>query len=367
MTDFYDVPIASDASVLAQDAKDQLTSVWVGWEPNDGDMEVVLIEALAPMAQNALEVAAQVPAGAFRAYGTKLIGEPYQAAVAATGQVTFTAIDNAGYESDDLVQLAQGSQAFMTDIPVVIPAGSTSVTVDVTALTPGEAGNDLTGDLDLVTALPWVDSTVFVGSTADGIDAEEDDAYQDRLARKLQLSAYTLVTGRDFELLALDQPNIGRAMAIVGTARAVTVAVANVSGNTVSSADKAALVALYGDYRQVNTTYTVVDPTYTTVGVTFTVKAYPNIDVTDLKARCEAAVAAWLNKATWGNPGRGTSEQWLNTTIVRVDKVLDVLADVDGVDYVVRSSVLINGSNADLTLSGTAPLPNTGTITCTVT
>jgi hypothetical protein len=372
MGDFIDVDVPSDASVLAEDAVEQLEAQWPGWTANEGNLEFKQIQALSPLAQNAAEVAAVVPAAVFRGYGTKLIGEPYQAAVPATGSVQITAIDTDGYSTDDLVQLAQGDQAFLTDDVISIPPGSTSATVTMTSITPGAGGNDLVGDIDLVTALPWVSDAVIVGTTAGGVDAEVDEDYQDRLSQQLQLQAKTLVTGRDFELMALNQPNIGRAMAIVGTARAVTVAVASKTGGLVASADKTALVAIYTQYRQVNTTYTIIDPTFTTVSVTFTVKGYPSYDAADLKARCEAAIAAWLDPANFGNPSTLRQDGiggnlWLNTTVIRLDKVLDILALVDGVDYVVRSSVLINGVNADLNLTGTAPLPTVGTITATVT
>src|SRR4051812_40654520 len=44
---FVTVPITTDSQTLADDAVDRLRVTWDGWEPNDGDLEVVQIEALA--------------------------------------------------------------------------------------------------------------------------------------------------------------------------------------------------------------------------------------------------------------------------------------------------------------------------------
>jgi hypothetical protein len=362
---------ATDASSLAGDALLRLQDRWDGWEPNDGDLEVVQIETIAPMVADAIAVASEVPDAIFRAYGTQLIGEPYQVGVAATGSATFTALDSTGYDSVDAVQIAVGGQSFITDGPVVVPAGETSVTQPVTALVEGVAANDLGGLATPISAVSWVD-TITVSTTSGGVDPEDDDAYQDRLNDFLKLQSTTLVTARDFELMAMNDPRIGRAKATFDNARKVIVTITDPNGEAITDAAvKTDLAALFGDYRQVNTLYSIVDPLYTTIDVVYKVVALPDYEPADVSTRAHDAVVSWLSPANWGVPASlGTAEDsqgsWLDSeTVVRYSELLRVLS-VDGVRYVDTTVTRLNGGTADITLTSSPtqphPLTRPGTI-----
>jgi hypothetical protein len=71
---FIEVPIVTDANELADLAIDELAATWTDWEPNDGDLEVVQIEALSQMAADVANVAAIMPAAAFEAVLERLFG-----------------------------------------------------------------------------------------------------------------------------------------------------------------------------------------------------------------------------------------------------------------------------------------------------
>ena len=49
MAEYLDVPIETDPDALAEDAFDYISDQVPGWEPNAGNLEVWLIEALARM------------------------------------------------------------------------------------------------------------------------------------------------------------------------------------------------------------------------------------------------------------------------------------------------------------------------------
>lgn len=371
---FIEVPITSDAESLVDGAMERLQEQWTDWVPNDADLEVILIEALGPIAQDALEVAASVPESVFRQYGTELVGEAYQTAQSATGAATFLAVDSAGYDSADaaapdtegLVQIAIGGVAFETDEPVRIAPGSDQVTVAITATDPGAAGNDLTGTAELITALAWVDLITVDGPTANGIDGEDDEEYVDRLSDALQLRAKTLVTGRDFEIEALQNPQVGRAVAIVGTARQVTVAITDPEGEPTTQATKDAVEADYDLYRQVNTTYSVVDPTYTDIDVSYDIVILPGYDIPTVQASLESAVAQWLDPFNWGRPldvQASESDVWVLDNTVRYNELVRVIS-VAGVRYV--RDVTLDGGRADVALPGTVALTRPGTIAGTV-
>ena len=378
---FVEVQFVSDADTMTDEALDRLAVQWEGWDPSDGDLEVIVIEAIAPMASEAAEVASIVPDSVFRNYGTKLIGLPYTIGQPAYGMAIFTAIDNAGYQSPDMVELGIDGYGFTTDTLVIVPPGLTSVEVPITAVDPGSQGNNLTGVADLVTSLAWISDIAVPNGTEGGFDEENDAEYQDRLSDLLQLQSTTLVTARDYELLALYQPGIGRATATFDTARKVTVAVTDDEGEVVDADVKVDLALLYEDYRQVNTQFVIADPVYATIDVVASLVSYPDQDPAALIDDATAAVANWLSPANWGRPvnSRGeyseTGNEWVPDTIVHYSELLRVLA-VPGTRYVNSATIAyppgVPPTTGNINISGAGPagsvvITRPGTITITAT
>lgn len=373
---FVSVPITTDSQTLADDAVERLRGQWDGWEPNDGDLEVVQIEALAPMAQNAAETASRMFPAAFREFGTTLVGIAYEGGAAASTTVTFTLTDTAGHTIPAGTEIDIDGFAFRTDADAVVaPLADTAAGVNVVATENGAAQNALIGSVVTpISALAFVESITVDALTSGGADPEDDLDYQDRLARELQLRAKTLVTTRDFEVEALSDPGVGRAVAIADSARHITVILTDSAGEPVGTPVKDRLVEIFANYRQVNTVVTIVDATYTTVNVTWAVKAYPGFDLADLEDRINATLTDLLSPASWGKPknfGDPGTLAWYNEPVVRRLKLVDVVGDVEGVDYV--TTMTITGSagtvdgNGDLTMPGSVALPRPGTIAGTVT
>jgi hypothetical protein len=370
---FIEVQIDTDAQTLADDAVERLATQWPGWEPNDGDPEVIQIETLAPMAENAAQTAAQVPHAIFRAYGEKLIGRPYGAGVSATGEVTFIFIDDSGYTIPQDFEIDIDGFAFAVDTETIVPVGATQVSgVSVHATLEGEDANGLTGsNIVAIGGLAGIDAITLTAPTSGGEDPEDDIDYENNLSVDLKLQAKTLVTTRDFEIWAMQSAGIGRAYAEHAGDRAVNVAVAKADGEVVAAGDKTALLADFNQYKLVNTVLTLFDPTYTTINVTYTVKAVPGFDFTDLETRIDAALASLLSPAVWGLPkGQSILLSWVNDPVVRANKLIDAIGDVDGVNYV--TSVSITGSagsasGSNWTMAGTYALPRPGVMTGTIT
>jgi len=125
------------------------------------------------------------------------------------------------------------------------------------------------------------------------------------------------------------------------------------------------LLALYNapNQRLVNVTNQVSDPTFTTVNVVYSVVSDPNVSATDLVARINGVIGTELSPLGWGVPSAGDpgsiSTTWINQTTVYLNRMVQVIGRVTGVNYV--SSLTLNGSAANLALSGTVPLPKLGT------
>lgn len=375
---FVEVPFETDAQTLADDAVDRLKLRWPGWEPDDGDMEVIQIETLAPMAANAAETAARMPSAAFRNYGVTLLGVPYTSGAYASTTVTFQMIDAGGYTIPEGTEVQIDAYAFATtEEAVVAPGGSIAASVPVSALETGADKNGIdTATASLITALAAVDSVTVDGPVAGGADAEVDSEYQERLSRELTLQGTTLVTETDFEIMGLSEPGVGRVVAQHDGARNVLITAIDPDGEPLTTTVKDSLTARYEAYRLVNTVFTIADATYATISVTYAVKALTNVDPDDLLARIDAMLETKLTPLEWGAPkffGEGTPTVWEPDPRIRVYKIVDLIGDVNGVDYVVSltlagtsGSPIVPEANGDLIIPGAVGLPRPGTMTGSV-
>jgi uncharacterized phage protein gp47/JayE len=304
--------------------------------------------------------------------GTELWGIPFSLGTPAASELTITMVDNAGYTVPAGAEFDVDGVAFATVSAATVAPGSTSVSnVPIQATEVGTQGNDLVGDtVALLFPYSFVASATLEATTAGGTDSEEIDAYRTRLVTELMLRGVTLVTLRDYELLALTQPTIGRVLAIQSVVdRQIEVYVAQADGTDVSAPVKSALGVLYEALHQTNWTVVVADPNRTAVSVTVVVVSYPGVDTADLDARVTAALTEWLSPGKWGRPksGEQPSTAWLDEPIIRKNKLIDLVGDVTGVDYVDTLTITGAAGSGNLTLTGPAALPTPGTIDVTVT
>lgn len=374
---FVELEIETDAETLADEAVERLQDRWDGWEPNDGDLEVVMIETVAPMAEDVAEEAAQVPPAIFREYGQKLIGREYDEGQVSSGAVTFTLIDSDGHTIPADTEIDIDGYAFTVLADVLVPPGDSSVAgVQVVASDPMVDTNDLSGDsVNLISGLAFIEDVSLDDPTSGGSDPETDEDYQSGLSQELLLQAKTLVTTRDYELWALSSkhPSIGRVTAEHEGDREVNVTVATAAGEVISAPNKAALAADYAEYHLVNTVVNIGDPDYTVISITYTAHALPGFDHTDLETRIDAMLAELLSPANYGKPKSGdpgVATQWVDDPLVRQFFIVDRIGDVEGVAYV--ESVSISGdvgsaSGVNWLMDGEHPLPQPGTMTGTIT
>lgn len=367
---FINIPIETDSRTYADDAIQSLKDQWPGWEPSEGDQEVVILETLSPMAADVAQQGARVPPAVFRTFGTKLAGVPYATGSPATTTLTFTFSDNQGHTVPADTEVEVGGWAFRTDAPGTAPLGSLSVSgVPATATVSGAGGNDLGPGATMVSSVAYV-ASVTATATSEGADPEDDLAYQDRLAREMQLSAKTLVVARDYELLGLSEPTVTRIMAFPDTDnRTVVVVATDPLGDPVSTATKTNLLARFNELRLSNWVVSISDPAYTTVAVTYAVHPYPRFETADLISRINSMLNTWLSPSVWGKPKNfgdpGSAFGFAIDPIVRRNKLIDLIGDVDGVDYV--DTLSLTGSpasldaNGNLVMTGGAvPLPRPG-------
>jgi hypothetical protein len=378
-TSYVEVEFESDEQTLADNAIDRLRARYDDYEPNDGDLEVVLIEAIAPMAANAARVAGLVPSAVFRQILLSLHGLAYGEGAPATTTVTFQLVDGNPHKIDAGSEVLIDGWVFRVNDTVTNAAGVPTIpAVAVTADQDGEAGNGLVGDVtEPLTALAAVTGFTVDTPTDGGEDPEDDLDFQNKGARELRLQAKTLVTTEDYELMALSVAGVGRAVAISNAAtRTIDVYITDIGGDATPLTVKDALAALYEQFRLSTWAVNIYDATYTSVAVAYTVKAYPGFDHADLIARIDDVLTDVLSPGSWGRPKNfgdpGSALGWTVDTVVRRLKLVDLIGDVDGVDYVVDLTITgaaggPRAANGDWPLPGTLPLPTPGVFTGAVT
>ena len=386
MASSYITPeISVEPSELAQQAYDELETQIPGWEPTAGDLVAIVIEALSRIIAERMEVDALVPDAIFRTFGATLASLPPIDAEQATGDSTWTVINDDGYtipEGTQVTIAATGDDliGFEVAADVTIAPGDTATAtgeVQLVAIDAGVEGNDLTADPELVDTIEYVTAIELDGTTSGGVDAEEDSTYLDRLSLRLELLADTPILPRDFAIIAEDHPSVDRAVAIDGynpvggtfnNERMVHVVVVDEDGAALGSGVKNEVDADLEARREVNFLVTVGDPTSNAIDVTVAGVALPGFDVTAVEAAVEGALADYLDPANWGrvtegDPGTGSGD-WLNVDKVRYLEVAEVVNRVEGFHYI--TSLSVEGGTADVTLTGVAPLTAPGTIAATV-
>lgn len=387
MPDYIEFTIETDPDALAADAFAYVQTKVPGWAPNAGNLEVIAIEAMARMVAEARDVASAVPKAIFRYFGNSILGITPIDDTSALGDTTWVARDTAGYTIPAGTQIglrAAGDEliAFHTLFTVTIPPGSTSTgagAVSVAASVAGSHASGLIGTAELIDTLDWVSSITFVNYTVGGQDAESDASYLNRLATQLTLLTPVPILPQDFALFALNQPGVGRALAIDGynpddlslnNERMVAVVLTDINGEPLTATFKDDVDIALQSVREINFIVNIIDPTYTTIDVNASFTILPSNVPSIVADNVDAAITDYLSPANWGAPQSfgesGQSREWRNLTTVELYEIVTIINNVPGVDRISSLGIAIAGDplgQIDINLPGAAPATRPGTIT----
>jgi hypothetical protein len=371
---YIDLPVETDPDVLKDEAVAAIQDEIAGWEPAAGNLETILIEAVAEMASEGAEVASQVPSAVFRKFGQKLIGLDPIDGVQAIGSTTWTMTDALGHVIPAGTFVAIEDIAFETSEEATVGVGESSAEIPIIALETGEAANDLSGTVDLVDTIAYVDSIVTIGSTAGGVDAETDEEYLDRLTDELTLMAPRPIVPEDFEIMARRIAGVDRSLAVDGfnphddtydNERMVAIAAVDEDGETVSGTIQTEIADFLEARREVNFVVNMIDPTYEEIDVIATVTVLPGFDVATTLAVAEGAIEAYLQPYNFGRVSSGDgrySRPWILTDRVGYLNVAEAIKRSQGIAFI--ETLTVNGHDGtDVALDGAAPLTRPGTIT----
>jgi len=381
---YITLPVTVDPSKILANAQAFLAANLPGYVARPGHLESWLLEAMAQMVAETAQVASIVPLSIFQYFGQSLLGiAPIMGAAASMGS-TWTLTDTAGHTIPAGTVVAyslagQSAVLFATQAAVTVPAGSTQTApgqVILAAQQVGAAANGLAaGPLTLVDNLAFVSSIVSTAVSTGGVAAETQAAYLSRLSGDLALLAPRPIIPSDFSALARNQPGVARATTLDGynpaggssnNPRMVTVACVDTAGNALSAGAQGAVSAALQAQREVNFVVNVVGPSYTSVDVSVQIVATRGVNINTVQAAAQAALAAFLNPASWGGP----PPAWMNITTVRYLALAGLLADLPGVGYIAGIQMAVTGNSMlsqDVQLVGAIPLPRPGNIGVNVT
>lgn len=219
---------------------------------------------------------------------------PLKLPEAASGPVVLTGTNGFTAAAGKVLRRSDGA-TYTLDADATISAGE--ATVDVTAVTPGLAGNTAEGSsLTFTETIDGVDATATVseGGLDGGFDTESEEAYRGRVIQRWQNPPQG-GSKADYVLWALSVPGVTRAWPLPGHLGPGTVGVAFVMDNDPVSIfpdeDDIEPVQEYIDARRpVTATVTAFAPTPTTVN--FTVEISP--DTAETRATVTAELADLL-------------------------------------------------------------------------
>ena len=328
---------------------------------SNGSVEVMLMEAFSVAASDLVYALNRFPATAVEGI-LALYNVPRFAGSPAYGTVTLT-LDGT---RDLTVEAGQRLSDPATGLTLVVSTTTTGTAVS--ALTIPAQTEDATGagnqiaagsPLDLLDAIPYVDSAAVTTDFTGGADPESDTAYLDRASTVLARVTSSLVLPDHFTAYLLQDARVTRATAIDlyepgGTAGADLGHITTYTfgrGAQLSSVVREELRVAMQAISSAMLTVHVEPATIVTQPVELTVHALPGYSTADVSASISTALASYMTPGTW---------PWGRD--IMPSEIIDIAADVSGVDYVTS----VTTPAATVTV-GANELVQAGAITVTVT
>lgn len=375
------LPGTTDPNAIEEQIVEEIQDRFADWEPADGNLETWIIKALSFRIAELYETTVDVADEIFVTYGTYR-GILRTEAAQASGDSTWTMIDDAGYTIPAGTQVAvprSGNEfvAFETAENVTINSGDTTGTIPLFAVDPGASGNELTGPVQLVDALSYVQEIELDGETSGGTDEEPLEDFLVRLRERLQVATETPITPRDFQIIARTfHPFVGRAVARDGydpdtetdeNERMIALAVTDKDGEPLTTEQKEEVSDTLEAMREVNFVVHVIDADYTEIDVEFDFEVLSGFDSASVRDAVEEELTRYLSPKEWGlRTPVGIEEigDLGSSSTVRYLEIASVIDRVPGVDYITTLNIAASGDTpgtADIPLGGGVPLTRPGT------
>ena len=321
------------------------------WEPRNGALETVIMEAAA-VGMSDLVYAANRVLGALVEGVINLYGVTRDEGSPATGTVrlTLTGSPTTTIDEGTLFRIEDADSMLVATETVTV----TGSTVDVAVATTDTGGylNAITAGTacDPVVAVPHLANCVLHTDLNGGADPEDDLAFLTRAATRFARVTSSLVVPEHFTAYALEQPYVKRAVAVDHDDGYLTVYVYG-NGDEITADQKSELQTAMQAQCASILTMTVEHATPVSVNVTAAITKASGYDTAELEAAIEAALeSVW----SWQTSGFGADVEPLD--------VQAVIESVPGVDSV--TSLTLPSTTATVDFDEFAVI---GTVSLTIT
>lgn len=358
---------------IFDDAIDYAIDVLPEWEPQAGQIEVALLEAMATQAVSVAAAANRVPGAVMEAL-LRFYGIERDAGKKATATIDVTVINNSGYTIPAESAFAffppnEGTPLVYTlDEDIVIASGNTTGQGTVTAQEVGETYNDPSAgaSLQILTTMPYLQSTTLNTAPTGGTKPETDDTYFSRASTTLRSYSAALTTPTQIEAwILVTYPNIvyrakvydrrrkgdrdttvstfdyhdGYALVVVGGLNAT---ISDTSDVPVSTANRQTIETALDAKTNTGLITELVNAELVDVTVDVTVMPHLGYTTSQIQANINTALNEYLAPNNW---------DW--SDMVRENEIIALIDKVTGVDYVSSLNGLSTTSlNAAVTGSG---------------
>ncbi len=363
------------ATEIFNDSIDYGRDLLPEWQPKVGNLETVLLEAIATQSVSVIAAANRVP-GAVMETLLLLYGVERDAGQKATATLSVSMINNSGYTVPAGTNYAyfppDGGKALVFELmeDISVPAGSTTGTGTVEAIDIGsEFNNPPAGSsVQVLSSIPYMLSSSFTTQPSGGTDPESDQDFFTRATTTLRSYSGALTTTTQIESWVLVTfPNDAYRCKVYDRRRKTD---RDTTSATYDTHDGYSLVAVAGlnavitdtgdvplSVQQLDDISTELDKKTNTglvtevvnaqlVDVTVSVQVVPYVGYTtsQITDSINAALNSYLSPNEW---------DWSDT--VRKNEIISLLDNVEGVDYV-SELTSITSTSPDTTVTANGDL-----------
>lgn len=223
MADYIIEPLDTDPEVLFQNFVEYIQATFPDWNPSEGQLDVMIARYFAMQTAFTADMASRVQRAIYRYLGASLANIQPLPGSAARALVHFVIRDplpvpverTLAYGTHIGLTDSDGDiQIFSTSDDLVVAAGAIEGEVEVEAVELGAISNNISGSVQLIELVDWIETGYVVGQSSGGSDPEEDDLYIQRLTKNFALMAPRPILAEDFAVFAQNIPGVWRSAVI---------------------------------------------------------------------------------------------------------------------------------------------------------
>jgi hypothetical protein len=377
---FLTPDVVDDEATVSEAALAGVADQIPDWQPSDGGLVTPIAESIAIAIATAVTALQGTYEDTYLGFGLRVVQLARGVATLATCSSTWTVTANAltvipaGTEVDGTLVDGTTSTFIVASDTTVAADATTVLGVVLEATETGEDQNGFTNPAS--TNLVGAVAVSIDAAAIDGDDAEDPDAYVNRVTARAQRLHFVPIVPDDWAAFMLDVDGVARCVVLnrYNPATApddapghITLVGVDIDGAALSDDVKTAVGTYFGSVDlPFNLVWHLADPEDVDVTVALTVKKAATADGTTVETDVQAAVAAALDPGTFDADSTAAGG-WAVVRRTEVT-VFDISAAADALDDVVAvTSVTINSGTTPVTLPAPVSLPVlSGTVTVTV-